>query len=164
MMRMTTSKSLGIATTALAGWMIMVLPVRAQPAPFAGLTGSWTGSGSISLSDGSHERLRCRATYRVDDSGMRLQQTLVCASDSYKFDLSSDVVTDGAQLSGTWSEASRGISGTLQGHSNSGRISAIADGAGFSANLTLTTRGNRQSVSISSQGAIRDVSITMIRS
>jgi hypothetical protein len=30
--------------------------------------------------------------------------------------------------------------------------------------LNLTTRGNRQSVSIVSQGAIRDVSITMIRS
>ncbi len=163
-MRMMTSKSLGIALAAFAGWMIMVLPVRAQPAPFAGLPGLWTGSGSIALSDGSLERLRCRATYRVADSGTRLQQTLRCASDSYRFDLSSDVVSDGAQLSGTWSESSRGISGTLQGQSNSGRISAVADAAGFSANLNLTTRGNRQSVSIVSQGAIRDVSITMIRS
>jgi hypothetical protein len=163
-MRMTTSKSRGIAVAAFAGWMIMVLPVRAQPAPFADLPGLWTGSGSIALSDGSLERLRCRATYRVDDSGMRLQQSLRCASDSYKFDLSSDVVSDGARLSGTWSESGRGISGTLQGHSNGGRISAVADAAGFSANLNLTTRGNRQSVSIVSQGAIRDVSITMIRS
>ena len=163
-MRMMTSKSLGIAVAAFAGWLIMVLPVRAQPAPFAGLPGSWTGSGSIALSDGSLERLRCRATYRVADSGTRLQQTLRCASDSYRFELSSDVVSDGAQLSGTWSESSRGISGTLQGHSNNGRISAVTDAAGFSANLNLTTRGNRQSVSIVSQGTIRDASITMIRS
>ena len=162
-MRMMT-KGFGIAVAVFAGWMMMVLPLRAQPAPFAGLPGSWTGSGSIALSDGSLERLRCRATYRVADSGTRLQQTLRCASDSYRFDLSSDVVSDGAQLSGTWSESSRGISGTLQGQSNSGHISAVADGVGFSANLNLTTRGNRQSVSIVSQGAIRDVSITMIRS
>ena len=163
-MGMMMSKNLGIAATAFAVWMVMAFPVLAQPAPFAGLPGLWTGSGSIALSDGSLERLRCRATYRVVDSGMRLQQTLRCASDSYKFELSSDVVSDGAQLSGTWSESSRGISGTLQGHSNSGRISAVADAAGFSANLNLMTQGNRQSVSIVSQGAIRDVSITMIRS
>jgi hypothetical protein len=94
---------------------------------------------------------------------MRLQQTLRCASDSYKFELSRDVVSDGARLSGTWSESSRGISGTLQGHANGDRISAVADAPGFSANLNLTTRGNRQSVSIVSQGDIRDVSITMVR-
>ena len=163
-MRTVTSKGLGIAVAALVGWMVMAFPARAQLAPFSGLAGLWTGSGSIALSDGSRERLRCRATYQVDGSGMRLQQTLRCASDSYKFDLGSNVVSDGARLSGTWSETSRGISGTLQGHSNSGRISAVADAAGFSANLNLMTRGNRQSVSIVSQGDIRDVSITMIRS
>ena len=162
-MRTTTLKGLAIGVVALAGWMVMAIPVRAQPAPFSGLSGLWTGSGGISLSDGSRERLRCRATYQVDGSGMRLQQTLRCASDSYKFELSSDVVSDGARLSGTWSESSRGISGTLQGQANGGRISAVADAPGFSANLNLTTRGNRQSVSIVSQGDIRDVSITMVR-
>jgi hypothetical protein len=66
-MSMMTSRSLGIAVAAIVGWMMIAVPVHAQPAPFAGLPGSWTGSGSIALSDGSHERLRCRATYRVDD-------------------------------------------------------------------------------------------------
>lgn len=97
-MTMMTSKSLAAGVIAIAGWMIAGLPARAQQAPFAGLSGSWTGSGSIALSDGSHERLRCRATYRVDGSGTKLQQTLRCASDSYKVELSSDVVSDGAQL------------------------------------------------------------------
>jgi hypothetical protein len=162
-MTMMTSKSLAAGVIAIAGWMIAGLPARAQQAPFAGLSGSWTGSGSIALSDGSHERLRCRATYRVDGSVTKLQQTLRCASDSYKVELSSDVVSDGAQLSGTWSESSRGISGSLQGRSNSGHISVVAEGAGFSANLDLTTRGNRQSFSIVSKGDIRNVSITMVR-
>ena len=54
----------------------------AQSPPFAGLAGSWTGSGSISLSDGSKERLRCRATYQVSAADARLQQSLCCASDS----------------------------------------------------------------------------------
>src|SRR5258708_38629819 len=133
-MRTVTWKGIGIAVAALVGWMVMALPARAQPAPFSGLAGLWTGSGSIALSDGSRERLRCRATYQVDGSGMRLQQSLRCASDSYRFELSSDVVSDGAGLSGTCSESSRGISGTLQVRSTSRHISDAAAGARLSAN------------------------------
>ena len=68
----------------------------AQSPPFAGLAGSWAGSGSISLSDGSKERLRCKATYQVSDGERRLQQSLRCASDSYRFDLNSDVASQQA--------------------------------------------------------------------
>lgn len=136
----------------------------AQSLPFAGLAGSWTGSGSISLSDGSKERLRCRATYQVSGGDARLQQSLRCASDSYRFDLNSDIASVGSAISGTWSEASRGISGSLSGRASSGSISAVVDAPGFSANLSVATRGNRQSFSIVSQGDIRSVAITMVRS
>jgi hypothetical protein len=161
---MTLSKNFTMAAVAFAGWMVLIFPARAQLSPFTGLSGSWTGSGKVALSDGSNERLRCRAAYRVDPSGFRLQQTLKCASDSYKFDLSSEVISEGSRISGTWSEASRNVSGTLQGRSNGENISLVADCVGFSANLYLTTRGNRQSVSIESQSDIRNVSITMTRS
>ena len=136
----------------------------AQSPPFAGLAGSWTGSGSISLSDGSKERLRCRATYQVSAGEARLQQSLRCASDSYRFDLNSDIASERGAISGTWSEASRGISGSLAGRASSGSISAVVDAPGFSANLSVATRGNRQSFAILSQGDIRSVSITMVRS
>lgn len=136
----------------------------AQSPPFAGLAGSWTGSGSISLSDGSKERLRCRATYQVSAGDARLQQSLRCASDSYRFELNSDLVSQQGTIAGTWSETSRGISGSLAGRARSGAISAVADAPGFSANLSVATRGNRQSFSIVSQGDIRNVSITMVRS
>ena len=121
------------------------------------------GSGSISLSDGSKERLRCRATYQVSVADARLQQSLRCASDSYRFDLNSDVVSQQGTIAGTWSEASRGISGSLAGRASSGSISAVVDAPGFSANLSVTTRGNQQSFSIVSQGDIRSVAITMVR-
>ena len=138
--------------------------VLAQSPPFAGLAGSWTGTGSISLSDGSKERLRCRATYQTSAGDARLQQSLRCASDSYRFDLNSDIASVGSAISGTWSEASRGISGSLSGRASSGSISAVVDAPGFSANLSVATRGNRQSFSIVSQGDIRSVAITMVRS
>ncbi|MBC7581037.1 hypothetical protein [Tardiphaga sp.] len=134
----------------------------AQSGPFAGFDGSWNGAGTVTLSDGSSERIRCRATYKVD-SGNALAQTLRCASDSYKFDLSSNVTSQGNNVSGSWSEASRGIYGNLNGRAGGGQIDVFVEAAGFAANITLTTRGNKQSVSINSKGEIRGVQISMVK-
>jgi hypothetical protein len=136
----------------------------AQSAPFAGFSGSWTGNGTVSLSDGSTENIKCKATYKVDGSGQALKQNLSCASDSYKFDLSSDVTSQGGEVTGNWNEASRKIFGTLRGKAGGGQIEVFVEAAGFAANLTLRAAGNKQSVSISSKGEIRGVSITMVRS
>jgi hypothetical protein len=137
---------------------------HAQSRPFAGFDGAWSGNGTVSLSDGSSERIRCRADYKVDDTGMALKQTLRCASDSYKFDLSSDVTSHGDHVSGNWSETNRNIVGVLQGTAGSGRIDVAVEAVGFSASLTLRTTGNKQTVQISSKGDIRGVSITMVKS
>ncbi len=151
----------GLTAAGLA--LFYSMPSSAQSRPFSALAGAWAGSGTISLSDGSKERLRCRATYRVNGPESGLQQTLRCASDSYRFDLSSDVVSQGGHLSGTWSESGRNISGSLEGQVSGGHIAATVSAPGFSATLTLTTLGNHQSVSISSEGDIRNVSISMVR-
>lgn len=143
--------------------LLSVSASNAQSSPFAGFDGVWTGNGTVSLSDGSNEKIRCRATYSVDGAGKALQQRLSCASDSYKFDLSSNVTSQGNNVSGTWSEASRNIFGNLQGKAGDGQIDVFVEAAGFAANLTLTTKGNKQSVSISSKGEIRAVSIQMVR-
>src|ERR1039458_4983938 len=76
------------------GAAFMLLSVsagHAQSGPFAGFNGAWSGNGTVALSDGTTERIRCKADYKVDGTGLGLKQTLRCASDSYKFDLSSDV-------------------------------------------------------------------------
>lgn len=134
-----------------------------QSGPFAGFDGSWSGNGTVQLADGTSEQIRCRATYNVV-GGTALKQSLRCASDSYKFELSSDVKSQGGQITGTWGEASRNIYGNLQGKAGSGQIDVFVEAAGFAAELTLTTKGNKQLVSISSKGQIRDVSINMVRS
>jgi hypothetical protein len=87
----------------------------AQSGPFAGMAGSWSGGGTVTLDDGSSERLRCRATYAVGAGGNALNQSLTCASDSYKFILSSNVLAQGGALSGTWSESSRGVNAAWKG-------------------------------------------------
>ena len=131
--------------------------------PFAGFDGAWTGTGTVALSDGSVERIRCKANYKVDGTGKGLQQSLHCASDSYKFDLSSNVVSNGDRISGNWSEASRNVNGDLQGTAGGGQIEVFVQANGFAANITLRTTGNKQTVQISSKGEIRGVNITMVK-
>ena len=147
-----------------AALMLSVSAGKAQSGPFAGFDGSWSGNGTVSLSDGTTERIRCRADYKVNGNGMGLKQNLHCASDSYKFDLSSDVTSNGDRISGNWSERSRNIFGNLQGTAGGGQIEVFVEASGFAANLTLTTRGNKQTVSISSKSDIRGVNITMTKS
>jgi hypothetical protein len=136
---------------------------HAQSGPFAGMAGNWTGGGTVTLDDGSSERLRCRASYAVGDGGTGLNLTLICASDSYKFDLRGNVVSDRGALSGSWSETSRGVNGSLEGRGANGNFQVAASAAGFSANITLTTRGNKQSVLIKSESAFRAASIALSR-
>jgi hypothetical protein len=152
------------AAAVSAALMLSVSAGHAQSRPFAGFDGAWSGNGTVSLSDGSTERIRCRADYKVNGTGQGLKQSLRCASDSYKFDLSSDVTSQGERISGNWSEASRNIFGNLQGTAGGGKIDVLVEAPGFTASLMLRTNGNRQTVQISSKGDIKGVSITMVRS
>src|ERR1700738_980165 len=112
----------------------------AQSGPFAGMAGNWAGGGTVTLDDGSTERIRCRASYDVGAGGAGLNLTLVCASDSYKFDLQGNVISDRGALSGTWSESSRGVNGSLEGRGANGNFQVVASSAGFTANISFTTR------------------------
>jgi hypothetical protein len=147
-----------------AALMLSVSAGHAQSGgPFAGFEGAWSGTGTVALSDGSTERIRCKADYKVNGTGLSLKQSLHCASDSYKFDLSSDVTSQGDRISGNWSEASRNIFGNLQGTAGGGQIEVFVEANGFAANLVLRTTGNKQTVQINSKGEIRGVNITMVK-
>jgi hypothetical protein len=147
-----------------AALLLSASATYAQTGPFAGLHGAWSGHGTIALSDGSTERIRCKADYKVNGTGLGLKQNLRCASDSYKFELSSDVTCQGDHVSGNWSEASRNIFGNLQGTAGHGQIEVLVEAVGFAANLILRTNGNKQTVQMNSKGDIRGVSISMVKS
>jgi hypothetical protein len=135
----------------------------AQSGPFAGMAGNWSGGGTVTLDNGSTERIRCRASYAVGGGGAALNLSLVCASDSYKFDLRANVVADRGVLSGNWSETSRGVSGNLEGRGANGNFQVVASAPGFDANITLTTRGNKQSVVIRAESQFRGATISLSR-
>jgi hypothetical protein len=134
---------------------------HAQSSAFAGLAGSWSGGGSVMLDDGSSERIRCRAVYRV--SGPNMDMTLTCASDAYKFNLAANVVDRGGTVSGSWSESSRNVSGSLEGRGGGGNFQVVASAAGFNANISLHTVGNRQSVTMRADSQFRGANITLTK-
>jgi hypothetical protein len=158
------TRRLIIAAVALLVALVSGSASFAQSGPFAGLAGVWSGGGTVTLDDGSTERIRCRATYAVGANGAGLNQSLVCASDSYKFDLRANVIAERGSLSGTWNETSRGINGNLEGRASNGNFQVIATAPGFTANLSLVTRGNKQSVVIKPESQFRGATISLSRS
>ena len=116
--------------------------------PFERLAGHWVGSGTIDLSSGAREPIRCRAAYDVLAERRNLQINIRCASDSYNFNLFSNAVLAGRAVSGTWSESTHGVAGTISGTAEGDHIHVRAESPFFTANLTLATHGGRQSVLI----------------
>jgi hypothetical protein len=128
------------------------------------MAGAWAGGGTMTMSSGMQEPLRCRAQYGVGDGGNDLRLNLRCASESYNFDLAGQVEYQGGAISGSWNEASRNAAGTISGRATGDHIQAAARGNNFSANLSLTTRGGHQTVAIQPQGTdVTGVSITLNR-
>lgn len=127
--------------------------------PYAGMAGNWSGGGTVTLDDGSKERIRCRAGYQV--AGANMTMSLTCASDAYKFNLAANVVDQGGQVSGTWSESSRGVAGTLQGRGGGGTFQVVASTAGFNANIALRTTGNKQTVTMRADSQFRGADISL---
>jgi hypothetical protein len=139
--------------------------VSREAAAFRGLAGGWSGSGTVRMASGAVERIRCRATYAVANAAESLDQNLMCASDSYRFEIKSAIKRQNKDLVGVWSEPSRNVTGNLTGSINGGSIDMQVDAGIFSALLTLVQTGARQSLTIKPNGTdISEVMIAFTRS
>ena len=132
--------------------------------PFAKFSGSWRGSGQVVGADGKHERISCRATYVISEEGKALSQSLVCASDSYRFDVRSDVAAEGENVRGQWQETTRNAMGNLVGQIADGDFQGSIGGSGFTAEMSLRMNGRKQEVNISPHGGdVAEVNIVLSR-
>lgn len=140
----------------------MQVPAQGTAGPFAAMAGNWSGGGTLTMANGMQERLRCRADYAPTAGGNNLRLNIRCASEGYRFELASNVENRGGRISGEWSEVSRNAHGDLSGRVNGNRIEAMARSDMFTANLSLTTAGKRQTVAIVPQGTeVRRVSLAL---
>ncbi len=143
------ARKLAIGCAAFAAALSFAVAAHGQQSgPFSALAGAWSGSGSLALSKGTNERIRCRAKYDVQSSGSNLILELRCASDSYKFELQGDIVFRNGEVVGNWNETTRRVAGQVTGTIKGSQINVRVDGKSFAALLSLTTTGDRQSISI----------------
>jgi hypothetical protein len=129
---------------------------------FAAFPGSWDGTGKIRIGDKT-ERIRCKATYSTRGSNASdIVLALICASDSYKFDLSGEFQADeNNKIRGNWSERSRGVNGIASGSTRGDRFQIHVESAPFSGNVTIVTHGGSQSVNIDTIGTEDKISATI---
>jgi hypothetical protein len=128
---------------------------------FGHLSGYWSGTGTVTMNNGSSDRIRCKASYAVGQGGNALEQNLRCASDSYKMQVNANVISSGGSISGTWSEATRNVTGNLSGTASGSEVRANVAGMGFTASLNLATKGDKQIVTIKPQGATDIVNVSI---
>jgi len=162
-----TNKARSTLTAAAAATLLALVALpggaSASSSPFVGLSGSWSGGGVITMASGVKERIRCRARYDVGGSGSSLDLTLRCASDSFKFELQSNVAHNNGAVSGTWAEMTRHVGGNIDGTARGNRIQVRVSGT-LSALLAMSTGANRQSISIEAPGSeMSSVAISLSR-
>jgi hypothetical protein len=125
----------------------------AQTGPFTAYAGSWVGSGVVTASNGNSEKIRCRAHYSVLQSDTDLNQQLRCASDSYHFEINCVLLADPeGRVRGTWEETTRRANGSVSGQLAGGVVTGHVSGTGFTAEVTVSLRGDHQSVRLSPSG------------
>jgi len=157
------TSSIGFIVASVCVMVLSLLPLpgyATQQGPFADLSGDWSGGGTVTLSSGSNEKIRCRATYDSQAAGNNLKLALRCASDSYNVDFRGTAINNGGNMTGNWFEFTNQVAGQFFGSIKGNRIDARIEGQTFAAFLNMTTHGNRQSVSLRSPGS-RVSSITM---
>ncbi len=136
----------------------------ATDSPFRSFLGNWKGTGDILAMDGHKERVTCRATYASGASPTTLTQSLVCASDSYRFNVEGQFVADRGALTGHWAETTRNVSGDLTGRVSNGDFDGTVTGPGFTAQIGVKSNGTRQGVSIRpTAGDISSMDVTLQR-
>lgn len=144
-------------------------PLAARSGPFASFGGDWSGSGIIRVKKQDDkqntERIRCSAAYR-QQGGYDVNLKLVCKSDTYDLDLSGQFTADdGNHVTGQWTEHTRNVGGGVTGSVRGSRLVVHAESPALNANLSMITRGGRQSVSLKAAGGGQQVtaSITLRR-
>lgn len=135
---------------AAAAVMLAVLApdsISAASGPFDGLQGAWSGNGMLTYSNGSQERLACSAHY-ASPTPTDLTQAMRCASDSYNFQINANFTSANGRLNGNWSEVVNGLGGSVSGTVSGGKIAGDITSPRFTAQLSVVTKGNTQTVDI----------------
>jgi len=133
----------------------------AAAATFAPLLGTWGGSGTYKLQDGTSEKIRCDAYYT--GTGSQLGIAVRCAGQTNKIEMRSKLTANGSSLSGNWEERTYNASGTVTGTLSETAI-ALSITGGLQGSMHITYDKSTQSVAIKTEGIpLKSVTISLSR-
>jgi hypothetical protein len=127
-----------------------VLAIGAAAGPVEDLPGYWTGLGSITMSGGNTEQLKCVVTYKVN--GASLKQNLRCASPAYTVNGVADLEVRGDQVTGKWEEQTYAATGDVTGKVIDGGFALTIKGVNFTAGMTINGSNCKQQIAITPTG------------
>jgi hypothetical protein len=134
---------------------------EAASGPFAALIGSWGGSGSYTLQDGTSEKLRCNAYYTGGSNQLHI--AVRCSGEQNKIEIRSTLTASGTALSGNWEERTYNAEGTVSGRHADNKISLNVSGS-ISGSMNIQYTASRQTVTITLQGIpLKTVSVSLSR-
>lgn len=130
---------------------------------FRELDGVWRGAGRILLANGTSQRIRCNAYYRVLDGGAELGLAIRCAATDNRIELRASVSDSHGRLSGSWEERTFNATGQISGRAQPGNMNFSIDGA-VSGSMRISYSGRRQTVDISTgTEGLKGISIQLTR-
>ncbi len=145
----------------LCSWAALGTALAADP--IADLAGFWSGHGSIALSNGKTERVKCNVVYRSDGSS-QIKQSMRCASTDYAINALAELRVKGSQVSGTWEEKTYAAKGDVTGRYGGDSFALSIKGAAFSAAMNVKLANCKQSLNITPQGLdVKRVSISLAK-
>ena len=130
--------------------------------PFKKLAGTWSGGGSVRLTDGKKERIKCRAYY-TNKATNKLGLAIRCATPSGKIEMRAKLNYNGGSVSGTWEERTYNAEGALSGSASSSNLTMNISGA-LQGTITISISGSSQRISIATTGGgLANVNISLRR-
>ncbi|RTL67566.1 MAG: hypothetical protein EKK41_16705 [Hyphomicrobiales bacterium] len=130
----------------------VISPAARAATPIEAMAGYWSGTGSVSLTSGKTERVKCAVTYKVSDGGAQIKQNMRCASQDYTINSSADLRVHGNNVTGSWEEKTYSATGQVSGKYTGTAFNLSIKGGNFSAALNLNTSECKQQISITPQG------------
>ncbi|MBI4068477.1 hypothetical protein HY413_03670 [Candidatus Kaiserbacteria bacterium] len=108
---------------------------------FDGFGGRWVGNGTIHMTDGQQEKMKCVATYFPISGGTRMNMNVRCASAGYKIDVKGSLQAFDNRILGEFEERHYNHSGIVHGIAEGGNIDATITGDDWLASITVKSYG-----------------------
>ncbi len=115
---------------------------------FDKIAGLWVGEGRLGTRGGQTETVKCRATYRSEQQGTALKQSIRCASAGGSIEVKVAARLEGMTISGDWEETTRGWSGLLSGATTPVGLKVSIRGENITANMDVIVKDALQVVEI----------------